>query len=41
LAVIGGVLLLSIMASWLIKPKNPKEPHLQKPVKADLSGDEA
>ncbi len=41
LAVIGSVLLLSIMASWLIKPKNPKEPHLQKPVKADLSGDEA
>jgi tellurite resistance protein TerC len=41
LAVIGGVLLLSIMASWLIKPKTPKEPHLQKPVKADLTGDEA
>ena len=41
LAVIGGVLLLSIMASWLIKPKNPKEPHLQKRVKADLTGEEA
>jgi tellurite resistance protein TerC len=41
LAVIGGVLLLSIIASWLIKPQNPKEPHLQKPVKADLTSDEA
>ena len=41
LAVIGGVLLLSIVASWLIKPKNPKEPHLPEPVKADLTGEEA
>lgn len=41
LAVIGGVLLLSIIASWLIKPKNSKERHLQKPVKADLTGEEA
>jgi tellurite resistance protein TerC len=41
LAVIGSVLLLSIIASWLIKPKNPKAPHLQKPVKADLTGEEA
>ena len=41
LAVIGGVLLLSIVASWLIKPKNPKRPHLQKSVKADLTREEA
>jgi tellurite resistance protein TerC len=41
LAVIAGVLLLSIVASWLIKPKNPKEPHLPEPVKADLTGEEA
>ena len=41
LAVIGGVLLLSIVASWLIKPKNPKEPHLPEPVNADLTRDEA
>jgi tellurite resistance protein TerC len=41
LAVIGSVLLLSIVASWLIKPKNPKGPHLQKSVKADLTRDEA
>jgi len=41
LAVIGSVLLLSIIASWVIKPRNPKEPHLQKPVKADLTGEEA
>ena len=41
LAVIGSVLLLSIVASWLIKPKDLKEPSLQKPVKADLTGDEA
>ena len=40
LAVIGGVLLLSIIASRLIKPK-PKAPQLQKPVKADLTGEEA
>jgi tellurite resistance protein TerC len=41
LAVIGSVLLLSIIASWLIKSKNPKAPHLQKPVKADLTEEEA
>ena len=41
LAVIGSVLLLSIIASWLIKPRSPKKPHLQKPVKADLTGEEA
>ena len=41
LAVIGSVLLLSIIASWLIKPRSRKEPHLQKPVKADLTGEEA
>jgi tellurite resistance protein TerC len=40
LTVIGSVLLLTIIASWLIKPKNPKAPHLQKPVKADLTGEE-
>lgn len=41
LAVIGSVLLLSIVASWLIKPKSPKKPHFQKPVKTDLTGEEA
>jgi tellurite resistance protein TerC len=41
LAVIGSVLLLSIVASWLIKPKNPKARHLQEAVKTDLTGDEA
>jgi tellurite resistance protein TerC len=41
LAVIGGVLLLSIIASRLIKPKKPKAPQLQKPLKADLTRDEA
>jgi len=33
--------LLSIIASLLIRPKNPKPPHVQEPVKADLSRDEA
>jgi len=41
LGVIGSVLLLSIIASLLIRPKNPKPPHVQEPVKADLSRDEA
>ena len=41
LAVIGSVLLLSIVASWLIKPKSPKKPRFQKPVKTDLTGYEA
>jgi tellurite resistance protein TerC len=38
LTVIGSVLLLTIIASWLIKPKSPKKPHFQKPVKTDLTG---
>ena len=41
LTVIGSVLLLTIIASWLIKPKSPKKPHFQKPVKTDLTGEEA
>ena len=39
LSVIGGVLLLSILASWLIKPKKAKAPHLQKSVRPDLTQD--
>jgi tellurite resistance protein TerC len=41
LSVIGGVLLLSIIASWLIKPKNPKASHLQKSGNTDLTRDQA
>ena len=39
LSVIGGVLLISIIASWLIKPKKTKAPHLQKSAQPDLSQD--
>jgi tellurite resistance protein TerC len=35
LMVIGGVLLLSIIASWLIKPHKAKAPHAHRSVKAD------
>jgi tellurite resistance protein TerC len=41
LSVIRGVLLLSIIASWLIKPKNPKASHLQKSGNTDLTRDQA
>ncbi len=41
LSVIGGVLLLSIIASWLIKPKIPKASHLQKYGNTDLTRDQA
>jgi tellurite resistance protein TerC len=39
LSVIGGVLLISIIASWLIRPKKPATAHLPKSVKPDLSRD--
>jgi tellurite resistance protein TerC len=39
LSVIGGVLLISIIASWLIRPKKTAAPHLQKSVEADLTRD--
>jgi tellurite resistance protein TerC len=39
LSVIGGVLLLSILASWVIKPKQTKASHLQKSAQPDLTGD--
>jgi tellurite resistance protein TerC len=39
LSVIGGVLLLSILASWVIKPKQTKASHLQKSTQPDLTGD--
>jgi tellurite resistance protein TerC len=41
LAVIGGVLLLSIIASRLIKPKKPEARQLEKSVNTDLTRDEA
>jgi tellurite resistance protein TerC len=39
LSIIGGVLLLSILASWVIEPKKTKAPHWQKSVQPDLTRD--
>lgn len=39
LSVIGGVLLLSILASWVIKPRHTKAAHLQKSAQPDLTRD--
>lgn len=39
LSVIGSVLLLSIVASWLFKPKKHQPPHPRKSVQPDFSGD--
>ena len=41
LGVIGSVFCSRLLHRGLSSPRNPKPPHLQEPVKADLTGDEA